>query len=179
MSANLSDRRDATNFSSLMEAMRIGVGDGELSIMSDPPSREGSTNIFDRIEPTVWVGHSAETETGEPGLVNSNFTCAMSAILWRPTMVMVCRYTESGEPIVAERDELPFVSEEKNIDFNGNPVLVVNGRIFSFEDSDLPRSQWRLPNPRWGEDEDGRPRNGQVLSWFPKKVVELEYRRNW
>ena len=92
-------------------------------------------------------------------------------------MVMVCRYTESGEPIVTERDELPFVSGENDIDFDGNPVVVANGRIFSFEDSDLPRSQWRVPNPRYGKDEDGNQRNGQVLSWCPMKVVELEYRR--
>jgi hypothetical protein len=53
----------------------------------------------------------------------------------------------------------------------------VNGRIFSFAESDLPRNEWQVPNPIYGKDEHGRQRDGQVLSWCPMKVVELEYTR--
>jgi hypothetical protein len=92
-------------------------------------------------------------------------------------MVMVCPYTESGAPTVAERDEQPAMSRKKDTTFNGQPVLVVNGRIFSFAESDLPRSEWQVPNPIYGKDEYGRQRDGQVLDWCPMKVVELEYAR--
>ena len=177
MSDNLSNGRDATNISSLLDAMRLGVNDDELSVMRNPPSREGSTHIFDRIEPTVWVGHSAKEETGEAGLVDSNFGCARSAILWRRNMVMVCPYTESGAPTVAERDKLPAMSKKEDTLFNENPVLVVNGRIFSFVESELHRSEWQVPNPIYGKDEYGRQRDGQVLDWWPMKIVELEYTR--
>jgi hypothetical protein len=177
MSDKSSNGQEATNNPSLLVAMQFGVADGELSIMSNPPSRKGSAHLFDRIEPTVWVGHSAKAETGEAGLVDSNFECARSAILWRPTMVMVCPYTKGGAPTVAERDKLPAMSKEKDTFFNENPVLVVIGRIFSFAESDLPRNEWQVPNPIYGKDEHGRQRDGQVLSWCPMKVVELEYTR--
>jgi hypothetical protein len=123
------------------------------------------------------VGHSAREETGEAGIVDSNFTCAKhSAILRRPNMVMVCPYTESG-PTVAEWDELPAMSKKNDTFLNGNPVLVVDGRIFSFAESDLPRSEWQVPNPIYGKDEYGRQRDGQVLDWWPMRIVELEYTR--
>ena len=172
MSDKSSNSRDAANNSKVPAAIELEVpAYYELSIMSNPPSREDKSHIIDRIEETVWVGHS------ETGSVNSNFTCGKhSATLSSPSLVIVCPYTQEGAPNKAERDKLPALTEDHEW-FRGNPVIVVNVRIYSFVKSDLPRSKWIVPNPIYDKDENGQESNGQELDWWPMKIVELEYTR--
>jgi hypothetical protein len=172
MSDKSSNSRDAANNSNVPAAIELKVpADYELSIMSNPPSRDDKSHIINRIEETVWVGHS------ETGSVNSNFTCGKhSATLSSPSLVIVCPYTQEGAPTKAERDKLPALTKDDEW-FEGNPVIVVNGRIYSFVKSDLPRSESNVPNPIYDKDENGQEPNKQELDWWPMKIVELEYTR--
>jgi hypothetical protein len=172
MSDKSSSSRDAPNNSNLPAAIESKVpADYELSIMSNPPSREDKSHIINRIEETVWVGHS------ETGSVNSNFTCGKhSSTLSSPSLVIVWPYTQEGAPTKAERDKLPALTEDHEW-FRGNSVIVINGRIYSFVKSDLPRSESNVPNPIYDKDENGHEPVRQELDWWPMKIVELEYTR--
>lgn len=79
-----------------------------LSSMGHKRPPDGEIHLLDRIEKTVWVGTTLMDE------VDNKFTCRRpSAMLYRPTVVIICPYDKDQQnPDKIEKIELPAISED-------------------------------------------------------------------